>query len=441
MSLHPECSENSVGVGSSLPVEIGDRIVREACEFLDDRDLASIALVSHMFRIRANEKRFASLVIHRDSGEDIHHTAERVKLLADIIECQKELTLLKNIVDFATSFTLRMISMDDKRALGDESMSVVDNTRLAYIFRNLFRASNHPPSAFFTLSLNYGRMRWSAMSSEMQAAFHDLLSQSSITRLELHSVEDIPRDWLCGTKIKDLHIRRVRVRYDRDSMPVDGTIQLKSLDCDDFVDPASLARMTGWNFSSSSRSAKNQLTSVTRLHIYTENINTLGKVGGILDNTPSLESLAFTLKIPLEKYSNMPNRILEIDLRQLPRLKEVSFICGIAITFRTEVSLVQPNLIAIRNVVGLTFRIPSRPIAYRVYNDCQCDAPMRDTKTTEAFDGINFCVWNIDGELSMTNDYFGNLSHGAKENIEYNRENPVVMDKMEEVRLYLAWSV
>ncbi|PPQ84209.1 hypothetical protein CVT25_002154 [Psilocybe cyanescens] len=83
MSLSAEAQD--ARMLSTLPTEIVDDIIEEACRVLDVSSVASITLTSCVFGIHANKARFALLIPHYNEGDSIPHPAKGIRGLANII--------------------------------------------------------------------------------------------------------------------------------------------------------------------------------------------------------------------------------------------------------------------------------------------------------------------------------------------------------------------
>ncbi|PPQ84097.1 hypothetical protein CVT25_002178 [Psilocybe cyanescens] len=255
MSHSPE--GQSTPATPPLPVELVDEIIADALRTLDPSGVSSIALASHALRIHANRARFTSLVLYRKDSPDVQHTAKSIRTLADIIRNGHSIPTMPGICEFTTSFALKMIG------LGHGVMPALEDGCLAYIFNNLFRPSGvdtsivRPGTSAGTRSLflniyretqwrilrvhddsKHGRLIWDKINPELLAALEDLIQFSTLNRLSLEHMRNIPTDLLQGTKIKHLRLSMITIspplsHHRLDRPPLERSMLLESFDVHD----------------------------------------------------------------------------------------------------------------------------------------------------------------------------------------------------------------
>ncbi|PPQ83796.1 hypothetical protein CVT25_001016 [Psilocybe cyanescens] len=298
----------------TLPVELVDDIVDKACRMLDKSSVSSIALTSHSFRIRANRSRFSSLVLSGNK-RNIPHTARGITTLANVIRSGQSITTTPGICTFATSFTLTITGYDFM------VKPILNNGCLAFIFNNLFRPL--PPSAsslasaggtrslFLHIShtsrrkhARPDRVSWGAINSELRQALENLLRFSELNRFSVEAMCDIPSDFLQGSKLKHLSLRRVSITptsLNCDSTtPEKSAIILKSLDIDNSISWKDIKMVTHPHFNASV-SPCNTLSGLTQLSMEAVGADTYKNLNEVLRNAPALRLLALRLSFGLSK--------------------------------------------------------------------------------------------------------------------------------------------
>ncbi|PPQ86000.1 hypothetical protein CVT25_001522 [Psilocybe cyanescens] len=371
MSLSAEAQD--ARMLSTLPAEIVDDIIEEACRTLNVSSVSSVALTSHIFRIHANKARFSSLIPHRNAGHDIPHTAKSIRGLADIIRSGQAITTMPGVCSFAASFTLRMIGYTD------EITPTLNDGSLACIFRNLFRPPLHTASSIYSLSLyvhrwsrhddggyddpRYSAMNWLSMITEIPQEFKTLLRESDITRLSLEMVRDIPRDFLRGTKIKHLCLRRVSIYpfwENHDTAPDPKPVSLASLDIDDSVSPTELGQIAlpHLHIKIPLQSAHgHSFPFLTMLHMVVVHISMFDRLDILLNYTPHLQSLALTLHINRYHYTRHEG-IRLINYNHLRHLNRLTFVNEMNSPVSLIVDLVRHDIST--SITELEIQLPFR---------------------------------------------------------------------------------
>lgn len=298
-----------------LPVEILEDIIDEASATSDISTVSSISLTSHAFRIIANKRRFQSLVLYRNVGHDIDHTARKIRTLAGLISDAYYIDTMPGVVDFATSLSLQMIGYYD------EVTPAIEDGSLAYIFNNIFRSTTFPTwSADCSLSLYiyrwartddeyydddpdfslYNEISWNSIDKTLLTALQNVIQASQLTRLELESMKHVPRNLLQGSNIKHLGLHGTElnsaITHFQDETSISNQpILLESLHMDSDVSDKDIWSLTHPYTELAGTPDYNHHPSLVHFSIYVSYSKVLIVMNQVLSCAPALQSLVVDL--------------------------------------------------------------------------------------------------------------------------------------------------
>ncbi|PPQ81294.1 hypothetical protein CVT25_015073, partial [Psilocybe cyanescens] len=457
MSLSAEAQ--TTHVVPTLPTEIMDEIIDEACRILDVSSISSVALSSHVFRIHANKARFSSLVPHRNNGHGIQHTAKRIKGLADINRSGHTLSTLPGVFSFATSFSLQMIGYYN------EVMPALNDGNLAYIFRNLFRPPLHKNSASSICSLSlhvyrwsrrddddyddprYGAMHWLSMNSVLLQEFKALLRESDITRLCLEVVRHIPRDFLQGTKIKHLYLRRVSIYpfgHNNDTTSDPKPVPLESLDIDDSVSATELGQIALPHPQIKITLPLTQdplLPSLTKLHVTIMYISMFERLNELLNNTPHLQSLALTLYTNSKYFPFHQNYSPSINYNHLKHLNRISFVNGMTSSLSLVVDLIRYDISTVITELEIQLQLRRYDILGDVIGSLKShNINILDSHLVHpAFDTIRLVVIGVEAEMTESGSSWKLPSFFEECRSYVKSQLPLLLEKKPDTQVYVRW--
>ncbi|PPQ85035.1 hypothetical protein CVT25_010248 [Psilocybe cyanescens] len=189
-----------------LPLEVLEAVIDIAVTTLDPPSISSIALLSHHFRIFANNARFSSVLFFSDGASSLKRMIGRIHELSDLIHCSKQIQTMLETNIFITSFDLRIA------ITGWDPLPFWSDGSLALIFNSLFGHPNalRSPSRKLCLVLLHNMLHpWDLLDKSLSGSLSALIKTSHLNDLCLERVYVIPLDFIHGSKIQHLSLANI----------------------------------------------------------------------------------------------------------------------------------------------------------------------------------------------------------------------------------------
>ncbi|KAH9479953.1 hypothetical protein JR316_0008550 [Psilocybe cubensis] len=186
-------------LGSQLPPEIVDLIIRFAVPELDPHSLSSVALTSQHHRVLANTQRFSSIsFICFEEGRHNRKEEKRIVRLSRLMQRGGRPLNMRATRTFITSLSLR--------ERGGHSFAFFRNAdALCVIFDNLFRDPAILDAPKRILSIDIGRdQKLSNWNGPLLQSLLSLLRTSYLNELHLLKGGGLPVDLVLGSNVEHL---------------------------------------------------------------------------------------------------------------------------------------------------------------------------------------------------------------------------------------------
>ncbi|PPQ84811.1 hypothetical protein CVT25_015157 [Psilocybe cyanescens] len=270
-----------------LPLEVLKAVIDIAVTTLDLPSISSIALLSHHFRIFANNARFSSISFFSDGASSLKRMIGRIHKLADLIHCSEQIQAMSETNTFITSFDLRIA------ITGWDPLPFWSDGSLALIFNSLFRHPNalRSRSRKLCLVLLHNMLHpWDLLDKSLSGSLSALIKTSHLNDLRLERVYAIPLDFIRGSKIQ--HLSLANITFDKGlagKYPSPGVpVFLKSLciQLDRTIEANDPSNLIG----NQSRPTPDTFSHLTALSVSLITFEGLGTMGNILKMTRCLQS-------------------------------------------------------------------------------------------------------------------------------------------------------
>ncbi|KAH9479951.1 hypothetical protein JR316_0008548 [Psilocybe cubensis] len=225
-------SDTQTSITSSdphFPSEITDLIFDFALPGLDPRSISSVAHASHHFRALANHQRFSSIsFVYNDTKRIPTNVKMRICKFAELIQTGRQITTMRGIQTFISSFTLEV-------GIGSDFLNFTKLGYLSVIFDNLFRDPAITCEPVRMLSLNIAPDQpfrdWKKDGNTLLESLWSLIRTPYLNELRILRGSGIPLNLILGSNIENLHVGDL-VMFDDEIVElkqVSRPVELKSL--------------------------------------------------------------------------------------------------------------------------------------------------------------------------------------------------------------------